>query len=354
LKILFKNFSPHHRDLSRDSLCSNSTHLSATSISHSHSQSSFTSLERLEIRNLIKTLKINGLQTVNIPSQFSLIPPSSSSKQSSIKSPSSLSIIKPKKSSLTEELDREFNQIRSINPNKELIYVKPSLIHKKNQSISSSPIFNELLHKVQMQTFKEIEEKTYENPIISIPIPQISPISSSENLSNEKNIEEIKSEYAIPIKKLPEVILRPTKKDEQIRSYSFCKPINDIDNETRPTRPLSMFNWLQCGLTNPFPTTLQSIRNENEYDKSLVKENIYASDIDLHIPLSNEKDYLNNQTLMTDYYLSDYKPLTTTNCSILNDFSRIFTRFGNNKHEQKNKLKTKLHKNNQNLRCSIM
>jgi len=347
-------FSPHHRDLSRDSLCSNSTHRSAVSISHSHSQSSFTSLERLEIRNLIKTLKTNGLQTINIPSQFSLIPPSSSSKPSSIKTSSSISIIKPKKSSITEELDREFNKIRSINPNKELIYVKPSLIHKEKQSISSLPIFDELLHKVQMQTCKEIEEKTYENPIISIPVPRISPISSSENLANEKNLEEIKPEYAIPIKKIPEVILRPIKKDEQIRSFSFCKPINDIDNEIHPIRPLSMFNWLQCGLTNPFPTTFQQLRNDNEYDKSLVKENIYASDIDVHIPLANEKDYLNNQTLMTDY-LSDYKTsTTTTNCSILNDFSRIFTRFGNNKHEQKSKLKTKLHKNNQNLRCSIM
>lgn len=113
-----------------------------------------------------------------------------------------------------------------------------------------------------------------------------------------------------------------------------------------------MFNWLQYGLTNPLPTTFQPTRNENEYEKSIVKENIYASDIDIHLPLSNEKDYLNNQTLMTDY-LSDYKQSTINN-SILNDFSRLFTRFGNHKHEQKTKLKRKLHKNNQNLRCSIM
>jgi hypothetical protein len=159
----------------------------------------------------------------------------------------------------------------------------------------------------------------------------------------------MKAEYAIPIKKLPEVNLRSIKKSDQIRSFSFCKPINDIVYETRP---LSMFSWLQCGLTNPFPTKFQSIENENDYDKSLVKENIYASDIDIHIPLSNEKTYFNNQILIKDY-LSNYKQ-SKKNSSILNDCSRLFTRFGNNKHEEKSQLKTKLSKNNQNLRCSIM
>jgi len=282
---------------------------------------------------------------MDIPFQLSpILPPSS--EQCSIKTSPPISIIKPKKSSITEELDREFHKLRLNNLNQELIYVKPSLIHKNKQTVPSLTIFDELLHNVQMQTFKGFEEKTYENPIISIPVPRSSPIPSS----NEKAITELKPEYAIPIKKLPEVNLRPTKKDEQIRSFSFCKPINDIINETRPTRPSSMFSWLQYGLTNPLPTISQPI--ENTYDKSLVKENIYASDIDIHLPLSNEKDYINNQILITDY-LSDYKQ-TTTNCSILNNFSRLFTRIGSNKHEQKSKLKTKLHKNNQNLRCSIM
>ncbi|CAF4672984.1 unnamed protein product, partial [Rotaria magnacalcarata] len=69
---------PHNRGLSRDSLCSESTHhsssssssttatssssssSSSSSISRCRSQSSFTSLERLEIRRLIKSLKKNG------------------------------------------------------------------------------------------------------------------------------------------------------------------------------------------------------------------------------------------------------------------------------------------------------
>jgi hypothetical protein len=344
--------SPHQRDLSRDSLCSNSTHHSSSSISRSHSQSSFTSLERLEIRHLIKTLKSKGFQTLNIPFQSTPIPPPSS-ESCSIKKPSSLSIIKPKKSSVTEELDREFTKLRSNNPHEELNQVKPSLIHKPKKSHPSLRLFDELLHQVPMQTFKQTDE----NSIISIPVPRSSPIPSSDNLSNEKMTQEIKPDYAIPIKRLPEVNLRPTKKDEQIRSFSFCKPINDILNETRPARPSSMFNWLQCGLTNPFPKSCQSNFNlnnhEHEYDKSLVKENIYASDIDVHIPLSNEKDYLNNQTQMKDY-LSDYKEQSTTNSSIINDFSRLFKRSTHHKHEEKSKLKTKFHKNNHHLRCSIM
>jgi hypothetical protein len=341
-------FSPHQRDLSRDSLCSNSTHHSSSSISRSHSQSSFTSLERLEIRHLIKAIKTKGLQTINIPFQLSPIPPPSF-QPCSIKKSSSMLINKPKKSSITEELDQEFHKIRSNNPNEELIYVKPSLIHKQKTSFPPLPTFDELLHQVQIETFKEIDEKTYENPIISIPIPRSSSISPTD----DKNLSEIKPEYALPIKKHPEVNLRPGKKDEQMRSFSFCKPMNDIINEKHPTRPLSMFNWLQYGLTNPFPTTFQSNHNEIDYDKSLVKENIYASDIDVHIPLSNEKEYLNHQILMTDYF-SDSKEHSTTNSSIFTDFSRLFRRSGNHKHEEKSQFKTKLHKNNPNLRCSIM
>jgi hypothetical protein len=95
-----------------------------------------------------------------------------------------------------------------------------------------------------------------------------------------------------------------------------------------------MFNYYHYGLTNPYPGTFET----NKYDKCLVKENIYASEIDVHIPLSNETDYL-----------SDYKQPPINNSSIFNDFSRLFTR----KNEQKSKLKSKLHKNNH-LRCSIM
>lgn len=162
------------------------------------------------------------------------------------------------------------------------------------------------------------------------------------------------------MKKSADVNLRTLKKEDQARSFSFCKPIHDIDREMRQTRPLSMFNWLNCGLSNPLPTTFQPNKTKNneyesEYDKALVKENIYASDIDVHIPLSKDKEYLNNSSSMTDY-LSDCKQ-PKNNSSILNDFSRLFTRFGNNKHEQKSKSKRKLHKNNNqhhNSRCSIM
>ncbi|CAF3480534.1 unnamed protein product [Rotaria sp. Silwood1] len=360
------SLTPHHRDLSRDSLCSGSTHHLSAARSRSRSHSSFTSLERLEIRNLIKTLKTNGLQSLNIPVQ--LLPNSLQSTEKFLNKKTSSSILtinKPEKSSITEELEREFSKLRSNNPNQELIYVKPSLIKKEKKSNSSLSIDDKSLNKKQHETndssiLKHINEKTYKNPILSIPISQISPKHSSKVSPNdETNYTETKPEYAIPIKKNSDVNLRSIKKDEQIRSFSFCKPISDIDNEVRQTRPLSMFNWLHCGLTNPFPTTFQPIRitnnnnnNNNEYEKSLVKENIYASDIDVHIPLPDDKDYLNNQTLMTDY-LSDYKQ-TTNSSSIFSDLSRLFTRFGNNKHEHKSKCKRKLHKNNNNLRCSIM
>ena len=345
--------SPHHRDLSRDSLCSNSSHRSSSSsssssISRSHSQSSFTSRERIEIRHLIKALKGKDLRTLNLPFQSTPIPPTSS-ERSSVQRPIPIPITKSKKSSITEELDREFTKIRLSNPNEELTQIKPSSIHKSpKDSLPPIRLFSELLQQAQMQTFKQPDEKPYENPIVSIPVPRSSPILAS----NENSPPEIKPEYAIPIKNNLEVTLRPAKKEDKIRSFSFCKPINDILNETRPARPTSMFNWLQCGLTNPFPKTCQST-HEREHDKSLVKENIYASDIDVHIPLSNEKDYLNNQTQMKDY-LSDYKEQSTTNSSIINDFSRLFTRSNHHKHEEKRKLKGKFHKNNHHLRCSIM
>ena len=204
-----------------------------------------------------------------------------------------------------------------------------------------------------MQTFKQIDDKSYENPINAIFVPQSSPILPKNN----KTPSATKPEYAIPIKNQSEITLRSTKKDDQIRSFSFCKPMTDIINETRPARPLSMFNWLQCGLTNPLPSTfhphLNLPTNENDYEKSMVKENIYASEIDVHLPLSHEKDYLNNHTSMTDY-LSDYKEISTTTSSMINDVSRLFTRSGHQKQEEKSKLKSKFPKNNQHLRCSIM
>ncbi|CAF3782837.1 unnamed protein product [Adineta steineri] len=353
------SITSHRRDLSRDSLCSSSTHRSISSRSRSHSQSSFTSLERLEIRRLIKTFKTKDIKNLNNSFQVSSIISSTTEKlitkqQQQLQSSSSMSLAKPKRSSVTEELDRQFRKIRSNNPDEDLIYVKPSLIHKDKP-------FDELLYQTKSHTidsskFQKLDEKTYENPILTISVPQSSPILSSKSKMNE-----LKPEYAIPIKHISEVNLRSNKKDEQVRSFSFCKPMNDIINETDQTRPVSMLNWLQYGLTNPLPTTFQPHKNhKNQYDNSLVKENIYASDIDVHIPLSNDKDYLNNQALLKDYLKECKNSSSTQNNSILNDFSRLFTRFGNNKHEHKSKLKTKLHKNNNinnnnnNVRCSIM
>lgn len=338
------SFSQHQRDLSRDSLCSNSTHHSSSSISRSHSQSSFTSLERLEIRNLIKTLKAKGLQAIDLSIQSSSIPPPLSQPSAIIK-PTPIPHDKTKKSSITEELDREFSKIRLNNPNEELINVRPSLIHKQRSSLPPLPILDEFRQQLPLQTFKQIDDKPLDNSIPMISVPRSSPLPSPTKI-----------EYAIPMKKSSEVNLRCPKKDEQMRSFSFCKPMNDILNETRATRPVSMFNWFQYGLSNPLPSNYSPslhFGTHHENDKSLVKENIYASDIDVHLPLSNEKDYLNNQTSMTDY-LSDYKTRCPNQTSMINDISRLFTRSTHHKHEEKLKSKIKSSKNHHHLRCSIM
>ncbi|CAF3999878.1 unnamed protein product [Rotaria magnacalcarata] len=335
----------------------------ATSISDLHQfQSSFTSLERLEIRRLIKSLKKNGLQslTVPIPTSSKHLPPPKQPINKTLSSSTTPSICKPEKSSITEELERKFNKLRSSNPNQELIYVKPSSITKQKEDDASLQNDEQGLPKKQIETIDILALKQInDNPTISIPISQSMPKQSSDIMLEEKKQLESTSEYAVPVKKTPNVSRRETKKDEQMRSFSFCKPIHDIDNEMRPTRPLSMFNWFHCGVTNPLPATFQPNKFktndvDNEYDKALVKENIYASDIDVHIPISNDKNFLNDQSMMTDYF-SDCKQ-TTHSSSILSDFSRLFTRFGNHKHEQKSKLKRKLHKNNNhnNSRCSIM
>ncbi|CAF1331922.1 unnamed protein product, partial [Adineta ricciae] len=350
------------RDLSRDSLCSNSTHHSTSSISRSRSQSSFTSLERLQIRRIIESFNSKDSR----PLQSLLSNPKSTEEKMTKPVLSSVSLKKSKKSSVTEELDRQFHKLRSDNPNQELIYVKPSLIQKNKELIPSLPLLDELIRKAQTQKvdtseLKEIEEKIYENPILSIPVPQSSPILSAKLIIGEKPPVDNKPEYAIPKKPLNEVNLRSNKKDEHVRSFSFCKPISDIVYDTQQTRPVSMLNWFQYGLTNPLPATFQPHKNlrfhDNQHDTSIVKENIYASDIDVHIPLSNEKDYLQNSTVMKDY-IADCKH-GSHHSSLFNDFSRLFTRFGNPKHEQKSKMKSKLHKNNHhhvnhNVRCSIM
>ncbi|CAF4877259.1 unnamed protein product, partial [Rotaria socialis] len=88
--------------------------------SRSRSQSSFTSVERSEIRELIKTIKNKDAKKFNISiptttttSTSIPIPVSSPEPPMTIYTQTSARTNKPKKSSLTEELDREFNKLRA-------------------------------------------------------------------------------------------------------------------------------------------------------------------------------------------------------------------------------------------------
>ncbi|CAF3959957.1 unnamed protein product [Rotaria magnacalcarata] len=289
-------------------------------------------------------------------------------------------------------------------PNKNINFAKEiPLIHDKQHNHFYSPKQKKKIHKLQLSPLSPIQKQLPETGIVRIStldeMPTIhnpiyrenigtSNIHDNNNNNNNKNKNKSrqkksnnKSSSTSPSTNsshssfqkllngtlLHDPLLTAAMEDfrqlhrtsSQSTPLTFCKPIHDIDNEMRPTRPLSMFNWFHCGVTNPLPATFQPNKFktndiDNEYDKALVKENIYASDIDVHIPISNDKNFLNDQSMMTDYF-SDCKQ-TTHSSSILSDFSRLFTRFGNHKHEQKSKLKRKLHKNNNhnNSRCSIM
>ena len=142
-----KTFSSRRRDLSRDSLCSNSTHHSTSSISRSRSQSSFTSLERLQIRRIIESFNSKDSR----PLQSLLTNPKSTEEKMTKPVLSSVALKKSKKSSVTEELDRQFHKLRSDNPNQELIYVKPSSIQKNKELIPSLPSLDEIIRKAQTQ-----------------------------------------------------------------------------------------------------------------------------------------------------------------------------------------------------------
>lgn len=148
--------------------------------------------------------------------------------------------------------------------------------------------------------------------------------------------------------------LRTNKSNEgELRSFSFCKPIHDLINESRPK---SMFNCVQYGLTNPLPTVYSSNPTTSDDDdvckKSSVKENIYASEIDVHVPHSDEKDILYHPDYLNDY-LSNYKA-TTKHSSILQDFSKFFSRLSHHENDEKLKRKCKYHQKSNYLRCSIM
>jgi hypothetical protein len=141
-----------------------------------------------------------------------------------------------------------------------------------------------------------------------------------------------------------------------MRNLSFKKSEPNIIPEKRPPRPLSMFNWFHSNSTNPVLSTFQPNRNvnhQNEYGTTSVNENIYTSDIEVYVPIStidkNDDNslqiHLDNQTILTDDFYSDYDIQQTTNSSsILNDFSHLFTR--------KNKHQNRFYKKNP--RCSIM
>lgn len=130
-------FRTPRANLSRDSLCSDSTDHSSTR-SRTHSHSSFTSLERLEIRHLIKALKTKGISSLDLPIVSNPPPTSIVPIKTSISQPKRVSPLnKHQKSTITEELDQKFAQLRSTHPNEELIYVKPSLLNKQGNPIST-------------------------------------------------------------------------------------------------------------------------------------------------------------------------------------------------------------------------
>jgi hypothetical protein len=304
--------------------------------SRSHSQSSFTSLERLEIRHLIKALKTKGLRSLDLPLSSPLSPsvPAPSVEQSTSKPLANMPIGKHQKSSITEELDQKFAQLRSVDPNRDLIYVKPSLLHKQNSTFPPLPTVKELSQRVQIQSTDDA-------------ISPLDPMKDDELSAN-------KHEYAVP-KKNPSVVhLRANKKkDEQMRSFSFCKPMNDLVHETRPA---SMLNWLQCGLSNQLPATFQPNRmsniDQNTYGRSLVKENIYASEIDVHVPFPDEKHYFHDPQLMADYFSACKS--SNKHSSIFQEFSRLFSRSAHHQAvDEKCPRKSKFQKANY-RRCSIM
>ncbi|CAF0951593.1 unnamed protein product [Adineta ricciae] len=348
--------------------------LSSTSTLSSHSQSSFTSVERSEIRQFLKTIK--SKETTNLPDTSRQ---TSASDQSIIlNTPSSISIAKQKKSCIAEELDREFNKLRALNPTREISYVIPSKICKQRKTLQKPPsnipplpTFDELLRQVQLRPIdqstrsaspiKETQptEEIYENPLSPIPVPRCSPIptpSYSPLPIIEVPIEEIKHEYALPKKKTGERTLLQVSHFQPVRNHNFSKLPEPTYFEKRLSRPLSMFNWLHPTPPTPTFATFQPNRTfpvQHEHPPTVVKENIYTSDIDVYVPISTVdrmdnnslQMHLDNQTIRTDDFYTDFDMKAPAHSSsILNDFSHIFTR----KHKHQHAISKKQQ------RCSIM
>ncbi|CAF0764764.1 unnamed protein product [Didymodactylos carnosus] len=449
------------RDLSVDSLCSSIDTHHRSSSRYNDSQSSFTSVERSEIRRLIKTMKENSRKmpfigcstTQHVPAVL----PNKEYNQHCLK-----------KSLIANELDKEFSRIRAQQPDQDLIYVPPSMICRRqkpyqspsqkiksvNKEIASSPspppTFAELLRKVQLKPVdtKKLDENVreinvmhksdiinnsiiekstdvktqndlnsvppeiYENPVDSLTIHGKSSTSDKTDSSHQEN-DETKStansvpktesiwktkelgrhqssienyEYATPMRKGAMMIKQQTEnipcdveipttsqfqpslrlKTEQkkLRSFSFCKPIADDVQQQQSLqqqplqqplqqqplqqslqqqlqqmrkdkiRPVSMFNFLHCGLTNPLPVTFQPNRNQ-------VKDNIYSTEeqIDKCVMIKTDDDnrtinidsiilqnHLDNNHIMTDYFYSDFDIKPSTSSSLFHDLSKVFHR----------------------------
>ena len=323
-------------------------------------------------------MRTKGAHVSTGPSQPATV--LSVTESSRVKPTSAIPTTKPKKSSITEELDREFGKLRALVPEQELTYVTPSSIAKRKARtkrpapiLPPIPTFNELLQQVQLRpinkrtamaslrisplsvTFPREENASVDaikTPLAPIVVPQSSPIPPFEDKADEE-----KHDYATPVKRSEDKFRAQLC---QFQPIGKTKPIAvALPNKVQP-RPLSVFDWLQSGLTNSFPSTFQPNRVSNPshgYAAASAKENIYTPDVDVHFPIpsldKNEENsleaHLENQTIMTDHYYSDHDceqttTATSTTSSILNDVSRLLTR----KHEHKLKSHRK------HSRCSIM
>ena len=169
-------------------------------------------------------------------------------------------------------------------------------------------------------------------------------------------IEEIKHEYALPKKKTGERTLLQLSHFQPARNHNFSKLPETTYPEKRLSRPMSMFNWLHPTPPTPTFATFQPNRTfpvQHEHPPTVVKENIYTSDIDVYVPISTVdrmdsnslQMHLDNQTIRTDDFYAEFDMKAPTHSSsILNDVSHIFAR----KHKHQHVISKKQQ------RCSIM
>ena len=202
-------------------------------------------------------------------------------------------------------------------------------------------------------TFAEPLKNFKTDSIPVVVVPQSSPIPPYESLPDE----DVKHDYAKPMKKAAEPGPPPICRFQPTRSLSSKA------SEQSYSRSLSTSKWFQNTPHSPaLPTTFQpattpTLSPPADYSTTSVNENVYTSDLDVHLPVTTlEKEqiddlqvHLENQTIQTDYYYSDYdlKVKATRSSSVLHDLGRVFNR----KHEQKIRLTPSYPKHS---RCSIM